>query len=410
MSGPVVTTSNMVIILSLFTLSAPAHRLNPPATVDAMVNPPLVEARLTALGLAAPSGDTPAQVLDRFGPMQGQELPGVTSSIALRLGTGSGTDRVDAVRQAFTTGGIVRGYPMRATVFAMSAQDAAWVTGLCARPQRLQSRRRLEKEGLTPADLTRARDLLFARPGGLTRADLSALWASHGLPGTSSFLYLMVRDLMVHAEAVYGPLAPSGDQLVVPAADHLPAGSDLEGRFNGDTVAATAALLRRYLHGHGPAGLRDFVWWTKLPVKTASAALGLIRDDLEPAPQFSAVLGEDAWTRPGLTDEIAAARKDAHGTFLLPAFDELVLGYRDRLAFLTGSHHDEVAPGNNGAFRKTVVCGGKFVATWSAPKAARTTAAARTGSGRRLSLAPFRPLSAAADRDITRTFRAYPHP
>lgn len=362
-----------------------------------MVNPALVEARLTALGLAAPSRDTPAQVLTDLGPMQGQELPVVTSSIALRL---TGQDAA-TVQEAFTDGSIVRGYPMRATVFALAAEDAAWVTELCAASQRTQSRRRLAKDGLTPTDIATAHDLLLEHPGGLSRADLAALWASHGLPETRPFLYLLVRDMLLHGTAVYGPVTGSGDQLVVPAETWLPAGSGLEGRFNGDATAATAALLLRYLHGHGPAGLRDFAWWTKLPVKLIRNAFTLVRDEMEPAASFSPALGEDAWVRPGLVDEITAAATAAHGTFLLPAFDELMLGYRDRLAFLADNHHDEVAPGNNGAFRKTVVRGGKFVATWRAPK---------TGVSRNLSLSPFRPLSATAERDIIRTFRSYPRP
>ncbi|WP_297006676.1 winged helix DNA-binding domain-containing protein [uncultured Corynebacterium sp.] len=368
-----------------------------------MVNPALVEARLTALGLAAPTSDTPAQVLDRFGPMQGQELPGVTSSIALRL-AGSDATAATAVEDAFTTGSVVRGYPMRATVFALAARDAAWVTELCAGPQRRQSRRRLEQDGLSSTDIGTAHDLLREHPDGLSRPDLAILWSSHGLPETRTFLYLLVRDMMLHGTAVYGPPDDSGGQLIVPAESWLPAGSDLAGRFNGDTTAATADLLLRYLHGHGPAGLRDFAWWTKLPVTLIRDAFGLIRDEVEPAASFSPALGEDAWVRPGLADEITVAAKAAHGTFLLPAFDELVLGYRDRLVFLTGDHHDEVAPGNNGAFRKTVVRGGKFVATWRAPKTAPTS-----GAGRRLTVSPFRPLSTAAERDITRTFRSYPH-
>lgn len=364
-----------------------------------MVNPALVEARLTALGLTAPSRDTPAQVLTDLGPMQGQELPGVTSSIALRLTRQDAT----AVQDAYTDGSIVRGYPMRATVFALAAQDALWVTELCAAPQRKQSRRQMERHDYPPSDITRAHDLLMEHPDGLTRTDLAALWASHGLPETRAFLYLLVRDMLMRGTAVYGPVTESGDQRVVPAETWLPAGSDLEGRFNGDTTAATAALLLQYLRGHGPAGLRDFAWWTKLPVKLIRDAFTMVRDKVEPAASFSPALGEDAWVRPGLFDEIADAKKAAHGTFLLPAFDELVLGYRNRLAFLTDNHHDEVAPGNNGAFRKTVVRGGKFVATWRAPKS--TTA----GTSRNLALSPFRPLSATAERDITRTFQTYPH-
>lgn len=318
--------------------------------------------------------------------------------MALRLA--GGAEWSGRVVQAFDNGDIVRGYPMRSTVFALAASDAAWVTELCSVTQRRQSARQLARHDISGAMTATAEDVLLAHPGGLTRSALAEQWRNRGLPGGRSFLYLMVRDLMLRGVAVYGP-TEGREQRVVPAAGRLPSGSDLAGRFNGDAVAATAELLRRYLRSHGPAGLRDFAWWTKLPQRQINAAFSEVRHDVEPAaPSFSTVLREEAFVRPGLMDEVTEARKEAHGTFLLPAFDEIVLGYRDRLAVMADDHHRQVAPGNNGAFRKTVVRGGRFIATWSAPA---------NSSGRRLDLSPFRPLSAAGVRDVERAFRNYPH-
>ena len=50
---------------------------------------------------------------------------------------------------------------------------------------------------------------------------------------------------------------------MVLAAHWLPAGSDLEGIFNGDRTAAAAELARRYFTSHGPAGERDLAWWSE---------------------------------------------------------------------------------------------------------------------------------------------------
>jgi hypothetical protein len=340
----------------------------------------------------------PVGTLTRFGPMQGQELPGVVGSLALRLPGGS--ERAAEVVHQFDIGHIVRGYPMRSTVFALAAEDALWVTELCSSVQRGQSARHLEKIGVSAADTATAEDVVAGHPDGLTKSDLADAWRRAGLPDDRTFVYLMVRSLMLRGVAVYGPFS-GAEQRVVPATTWLPVGSDVEGRFNGDAVAATAELLRRYLYGHGPAGLRDFAWWSKLPQSQIKAAFTQVRDDFEPAPaSFSQALDEDAFTRPGLMDEVTEVRSHAHGTFLLPAFDEIVLGYRDRLTFMTDDHHLQVAPGNNGAFRKTVIRGGRFIATWAAP---------RSGSGRRLALSPFRNLSAAAEKDAARAFRSYPH-
>lgn len=88
--------------------------------------------------------DSAVDLLETMGPMQGQDLTGVLSSLALRLPQGTG---VTDVRDAFTSGDLVRAYPMRSTVFAMSARDAGWITELCAGQQRRESARRWEKEG-----------------------------------------------------------------------------------------------------------------------------------------------------------------------------------------------------------------------------------------------------------------------
>jgi Winged helix DNA-binding domain len=50
--------------------------------------------------------------------------------------------------------------------------------------------------------------------------------------------------------------------------------------------------------------------------------------------------------------------------FLLPGFDEFVLGYGDRGAVLDPEFADRIVPGGNGVFRPTVVLGGRIVGTW----------------------------------------------
>jgi hypothetical protein len=57
-------------------------------------------------------------------------------------------------------------------------------------------------------------------------------------------------------------------------------------------------------------------------------------------------------------------------TFLLPGFDEYMLGYKDRSAALAVEHSDKIVPGGNGMFMPTVVKNGHVVGTWK--RTART--------------------------------------
>jgi hypothetical protein len=69
--------------------------------------------------------------------------------------------------------------------------------------------------------------------------------------------------------------------------------------------------------------------------------------------------GKDYWMAKDLPD----ISKDP-GSFLLPGFDEYMLGYQDRTAALHIDHTDKIVPGGNGMFLPTIVIGGQVVGTW----------------------------------------------
>src|SRR5690606_9127670 len=104
-----------------------------------MPDPTLARRRLVAQGLLTRPWATPSDAVRAFGAMQGQDLPGALASAALRTTSGS----VAEVVADLDAGRIVRGYPMRGTVFLMAAEDVTWVSQLCAGPaiRAAQSRR-----------------------------------------------------------------------------------------------------------------------------------------------------------------------------------------------------------------------------------------------------------------------------
>src|SRR5260221_11219490 len=50
--------------------------------------------------------------------------------------------------------------------------------------------------------------------------------------------------------------------------------------------------------------------------------------------------------------------------YLLPGFDEYMLGYKDRTAALDRRHAQKIAPENNGRFMSTIIFNGRVVGTW----------------------------------------------
>lgn len=365
-------------------------------------DPTLARQRLVAQGLVTRPWATPTDAVRAFGAMQGQDLPGVLASAALRTRPPEGSGAADVadvseVVAALDRGELVRGYPMRGTVFLMAADDATWMTELCAGPAiRASARRRLQL-GLDDGDVDRARDVarevLAERP--VSRAALVARWAEAGVATEEGRGYHLLSALIHETTLCYGPWNGS-DQDVALTETWLPADRSLAALFDGDRVAAAAEMLRRYLTTHGPATLRDFAWWTKLPLREVRAALPLVADDLESGDGPD---GEPRFWRPGLLDEVTALGRATAAPLLLPGFDEFVLGYPDRLFAMTAEEHQALVPGNNGVFRKAVVRGGRVVGTWTR---------AGTAGRRTLVLTAFADHSPRQRATLERLFAAYP--
>ena len=276
--------------------------------------------RLASQGLTVQRWQSAEEVARAFGVMQGQDLHSVRRSLALRA-----QDHSDA-------GNIVRGYPMRHTLFAASIKDIGWITELCAK----------RRKG--DAELVAKVNKLIDRP--LSRAELKER-AATTLPEVP--FWHVVRVAMESGHAVYSGV----EQLITPV--ELPG---LDEAFNGDQVAATADLMVRYFRTHGPATLRDFAWWTKLPQRLIRLAADSLPPDIERCGEES----QDFVSK--VVMDMAEARRK-RSVLLLGAFDEYILGYRDRSFAMTSEVHEILAPGNRGVFRRAVVVDGQVRGTWN---------------------------------------------
>lgn len=326
-------------------------------------NVELTVQRLVATGLARPVAATPAAAAQRLACAQGQDLPGVIASLALRIPGGTAT----AVTDAMTSGDIVRGYPMRGTVFAVHRDDIAWMSEITRPRLAGELRRRRASQDLDDAAVMRIRESALAaldvHREGLSRAHFGEVWREAGIEMSSGRLYHCISTLMIEAVLCYGPWdAALREQRIVAAETWLPASSLLAERFNGDRHAAVVSWLRRYLQSHGPATVRDFAWWTKLSLAEIRAAAPEATKDLEALD----VAGEQGWADPAVLEvaRSSSGRAAARRAMLLSGFDELVLGAPDRGFLLEPDEHAATVPGNNGVFRGVALVDAIARGTW----------------------------------------------
>ncbi|MDO5495792.1 MAG: winged helix DNA-binding domain-containing protein [bacterium] len=323
-------------------------------------NPPLAREislqRIVAQRLAGPKFPDPAAAVSHMSAMQGQNLRAASEAVALRCAPGA-----PPLAEALAAGTVVRSWPMRGTLHLATAADLPAMLTLTATRQLHTDRRRREELGLTEEIISRAAALalsLIDDGGPASRADLTSAWANLGVE-RSGVAYHLTYTLAVRGVLVQGPPHPerAGEQLFVryeslvgPAPEAAPE----------ELMAAWAA---RFGRSHGPVTEKDLSRWTGLPITTCRAGLraAVAAGELEEVD----LDGTTYWRDPELPDLLDAHREEAEDELLLPAFDELILGYADRSATLRTEHELAVVPGKNGVFRPVAVRDGRAYGTWA---------------------------------------------
>lgn len=308
--------------------------------------------RLVAQRLAGARADSPVEAVRRLLAVQGQDLPGALTSVALRT---TGRSRADVVA-ALDRGEIVRSWPMRGTLHLTAAEDLPWMLDLLAERALAGAAKRRAALGLTDADVGRANEAVVAALSGgrrLSRAELLAAIEAGGVEITGQRGYHLLWYAAQTGHSCLGPTA-DGDQLFVLLDEWAPRSRRLE------RDEALGELAARFFAGHGPATVHDLARWSGLTVRDARAGLAAARGQLE----STSVEGTEHFLDPATPELLAACRDGARGTFLLPGFDEFTLGYGDRSAVLDPEFAARIVPGSNGMFLSTVVTGGRIVGTW----------------------------------------------
>jgi Winged helix DNA-binding domain len=334
----------------------------------------LVRRRWRAQGLAAPLAATPEQVVAQLGAVQAQEYAPAKWALGLRC-RGGMTEK--AVERAIDQGRILRTHLLRPTWHFVTATDIRWILELTA-PQVHRRMATYDRQlGLHAPVMTRAAGIIERALGGggsLTRRELGAQLERAGLPGKTREL----AHIMMHAELegliCSGPRR--GKQFTyallserAPTARPLP------------REEALAELARRYFRTHGPATIRDFVWWSGL--STADARRGLEMNK----PKSQEVDGVTYWT---VGPEPRVVRRPESSVHLLPVYDEYLVAYRDQTAVPRAAYV-------LGSFQHALVIGGQVAGSWK-PRIEKDRLLVEVSPDRRLSAAERREVAQAVAR------------
>jgi len=292
--------------------------------------------------------ETPYQVVASLGAVQAQDYGSALWAVGLR----AMDTTQSAVEAAITNKQIVRTWPMRGTLHFVPAEDVRWMlelmtprvlSGVAARERSLE---------LTPKDFSEAFGVLekaFADGQPILRSQLVQILEDASIATANQRGYHIIWRAAQQGLICLGPM--QGKQPTFIWLDAwLPHAKVLS------REESLATIVSRYLNGHAPATVKDMMHWTGLPQRDILAGLAAVQS------RFISenIDGITYWMRP---DQPSFAF-DANQVVLLPAFDEYLLGYRDRTAVINADHLNKVVPGGNGVFMPTVVIGGQMVGVW----------------------------------------------
>lgn len=340
--------------------------------------PSLTARRLHAQGISAPAAASPADAVRHLGAMQAQDYHAALWAVGLRTQGATRSQVEDAIQR----GEIVRTWPMRGTLHLLAREDVRWMVALLApRVQAANAARIARDLGLDATTLARGRHAVEHALAAGTPVARSALYVCMDAAGFASAHQrgLHLLNWLAHEGAIcQGPRHGKQPTFVLMDA-WVPPGAPLA------REEALHRLALRYLQGHGPATAADLAWWSGLTQKDALRALELAGSALEKETHD----GTTWWWR---ADAPLPARSRA--IHLLPAFDEYLIGYRDRTPVLDAAHTRRVI-GVNGLVAATAIVQGRVAATW------------KRGGDTDVALDPLRALADAEHEGIRRAARRW---
>jgi len=309
--------------------------------------PDIAMARLTNQHIAGTKYTKAAELVQSMGAVQAQDYAMSKWGIGLRLRDAEESD----IEKAIDKGTLIRTHVLRPTWHIVAATDIYWMLALSAAKIKAQMQTMNRQLELS--------EKLFTKSNGIIEKELGK--GKH-LPREALSLALekekiATRDtrlahLLVRAELdgiICSGKTQGHKKTYAMLAERVPQKNLL------NKEESLALLAKKYFASRGPATVEDFSWWSGLTLTDARRGLESIKKDL----LCEKIAGSECW----FGHKMQTPVKPAASVYLLPAFDEFIISYKDRSASLPAEHGKKALTGN-GIFYPVIIVNGKVTGLW----------------------------------------------
>lgn len=296
--------------------------------------------------LTKPRFTNPEDVVSWLGAMQAQDYPGAKWALGQRLS--EATD--NSIEHAFTEGKILRTHVLRPTWHFVHPRDIRWMLELTG-PRVSKAMATYNKQlELTDEVFKKAQNIFIKFLEGkkqLTRQELKTELDRAGIITNVQRLAHLVMQAELDGVIVSGPVR--GKQFTYMLMDErVPNIKEL----NHDEALVT--LTKRYFMSHGPAQIKDFVWWSGLTVVDAKKGLEMLGKEISK----EVIAEKEYYFYPGSPPPISER------VYLLPNYDEYTIAYKDRNAFYDKSSGISIYSMGALTYPHVITYQGKVIGTW----------------------------------------------
>lgn len=317
-----------------------------------MTNQDIISLRLQRQLVKNSTRVSPHEVVRHMVAVQAQDYRSSLWAIGLRINKDVGCDE-DLIEQAFIDREIVRTWPMRGTLHWVAAEDLRWMLQLLAPRVIKGSQGRYRQLELDESVLNKSRKILEKHLQGekqLTRAEIYQLLEQEGIPTHEQRGIHLIGHWAMKGLLCQTPKKGKQDTFTL-LEEWLPSMPELKGE------EALATLADRYINSRGPATEYDFATWSGLKISDARRGL----ESVSPKLTRVTVEGNSYWLAE--QEEAPEDPSGAENASSLPAFDEMLCGYKDRSALLDSVEIKSTIL-KNGIFKPVVLLGNRAVGTW----------------------------------------------
>ncbi len=303
--------------------------------------------RLLNQQIAAPKFKSVIDIANWMGAIQAQDFSMLKWAVGIRLI--NSTDKM--IESAIGSGEILRTHLLRPTLHLVSAKNIRWLLNLTAPGIMTRLKSRQKELDLTESLLKKCyyiiRDSLKGE-NHLTREELVAILAKAKVPVENQRAYHILVKSELNGIICSGRIK-GGKQTYALLDERVPTTKDLT------KEEALKKIAEIYFSSRGPATLQDFIWWSGLSITDSKNALEIAKPDLA----SEKIDSEIYW----LSNSIDYSKNENTSTFLLPAFDEFLISYKDRTASVPLLYQKKTIS-DNGIFWPIIVINGQVRGLW----------------------------------------------